>query len=111
LKRIYGLGTFGLIHPVSDHFCEACSRLRLTTDGNIKPCLYWSDEFNVLKQIGDDQAIADLLLRALDINPLNLEMAKALSNEAQRSAGNTTKPTRGPLFQVSSLRGVAFFAS
>lgn len=33
-------GSFGLIHPISDHFCETCNRLRLTADGNIKPCLY-----------------------------------------------------------------------
>jgi cyclic pyranopterin phosphate synthase len=82
--RIAGApGTFGLIHPVSDHFCETCNRLRLTADGNIKPCLYWSDEFNVRKLIGDDQAVSDLFLRALDIKPLNHEMAKALNSEAQ----------------------------
>lgn len=82
--RIEGAaGTFGLIHPVSDHFCQTCNRLRLTADGNIKPCLYWSDEFNVRKHIGDDQALADLFLRALDIKPESHEMAKALINEQQ----------------------------
>lgn len=29
--RIEGAkGTFGLIHPVSNHFCQSCNRLRLT---------------------------------------------------------------------------------
>ncbi|GAA4875081.1 GTP 3',8-cyclase MoaA [Paenibacillus vulneris] len=77
------LGTFGLIHPVSDHFCETCNRLRLTSDGNIKPCLYWSDEFNVRRYIGDDQALADLFLKALNVKPESHEMAKALLNEQQ----------------------------
>ncbi|TVY05539.1 GTP 3',8-cyclase MoaA [Paenibacillus cremeus] len=82
--RIAGaLGTFGLIHPVSDHFCETCNRLRLTADGNIKPCLYWSDEFNVRKVIGDDEALADLFFRALDVKPESHEMAKALLSESQ----------------------------
>lgn len=76
-------GTFGLIHPVSDHFCQTCNRLRLTADGNIKPCLYWSDEFNVRKYIGNDQALADLFFRALDIKPESHEMAKVLMNEQQ----------------------------
>jgi len=82
--RIEGaLGTFGLIHPVSDHFCETCNRLRLTADGNIKPCLYWSDEFNVRRYIGDDEALAGLFLKALDVKPESHEMAKALLNERQ----------------------------
>lgn len=32
-------GTVGFISPVSDHFCHACNRLRLTSDGKILPCL------------------------------------------------------------------------
>jgi cyclic pyranopterin phosphate synthase len=76
-------GTFGLIHPVSDHFCEKCNRLRLTADGNIKPCLYWSDEFNVRPYIGNDQALADLFFRALDVKPQNHEMAQAFLKESQ----------------------------
>jgi cyclic pyranopterin phosphate synthase len=76
-------GTFGLIHPVSDHFCQTCNRLRLTADGNIKPCLYWSDEFNVRTHIGNDQALADLFLKAMEAKPESHEMAKALINEQQ----------------------------
>ena len=82
--RIDGaLGSFGLIHPISDHFCETCNRLRITADGNVKPCLYWSDEFNVRKYIGDDSAMEDLFFRVLDIKPQNHEMAQALMNEEQ----------------------------
>jgi cyclic pyranopterin phosphate synthase len=82
--RIAGArGSFGLIHPVSDHFCETCNRLRLTADGNIKPCLYWTDEFNVRKAIGDDDALEQLFLRALDIKPQNHEMAEALARAEQ----------------------------
>ncbi|SDE16389.1 cyclic pyranopterin phosphate synthase [Paenibacillus sp. UNCCL117] len=82
--RIAGAaGSFGLIHPVSDHFCQTCNRLRLTADGNIKPCLYWSDEFNVRKVIGDDRKLAEMFFRALDVKPESHEMAKALENEKQ----------------------------
>lgn len=82
--RIEGAkGTFGLIHPVSDHFCETCNRLRMTADGNIKPCLYWADEFNVRRHIGHDAAIEELFFRALDIKPENHEMAQALMNQEQ----------------------------
>ncbi|MCX6024413.1 MAG: hypothetical protein NTZ05_22325 [Chloroflexi bacterium] len=30
----------GVISPMSDgHFCETCNKVRLTTDGHIRPCL------------------------------------------------------------------------
>ncbi|MCZ4142755.1 cyclic pyranopterin phosphate synthase, partial [Escherichia coli] len=35
LRVVGSKGTFGLIHPVSDHFCDNCNRLRLTADGHI----------------------------------------------------------------------------
>jgi cyclic pyranopterin phosphate synthase len=76
-------GTFGLIHPVSDHFCSNCNRLRLTADGNIKPCLYWDDEWNVRPLIGNEAAIQNLFLRAINAKPENHEMAQALAQEAQ----------------------------
>ncbi|UVI31859.1 GTP 3',8-cyclase MoaA [Paenibacillus spongiae] len=78
-----GKGSFGLIHPVSDHFCQRCNRLRLTADGNLKPCLYWVDELNVKQAIGDPAALRELFMRALDIKPLNHEMAAKLSDESQ----------------------------
>lgn len=78
--RLHGAkGTFGLIHPVSDHFCGNCNRLRLTADGNIKPCLYWTDEFNVRNYIGRDEEMELLFLRSLDAKPENHEMALALN--------------------------------
>ncbi|HID90183.1 MAG TPA: GTP 3',8-cyclase MoaA, partial [Anaerolineae bacterium] len=32
-------GTLGFISPVTEHFCHACNRLRLTSDGRLLPCL------------------------------------------------------------------------
>ncbi|WP_010496940.1 GTP 3',8-cyclase MoaA [Paenibacillus elgii] len=94
--RIEGAqGSFGLIHPVSDHFCETCNRLRLTADGSIKPCLYWSDEFNVRKSIGNDDAIRELFLKALHLKPQNHEMAKALDDDKQ-----THQPTSRRMSQI-----------
>lgn len=84
--RIAGAkGTFGLIHPVSDHFCDQCNRLRLTADGHIKACLYWSDELHVkpLAAAKDADGIRQLFLQALRGKPKNHEMALALENKTQ----------------------------
>lgn len=48
LYKIKGAkGNIGLISPVNDHFCSRCNRIRLTSDGKIKPCLHSSDEINI----------------------------------------------------------------
>lgn len=49
-------GNFGIITPVSNHFCKECSRLRLTFDGKLKPCLHSSDEINI-KGLSRDEMI------------------------------------------------------
>ena len=41
------LGTIGLISPLSSHFCHSCNRIRVTSDGKIKPCLHSSEEYNL----------------------------------------------------------------
>ncbi|MCE5171077.1 hypothetical protein LQV63_17390 [Paenibacillus profundus] len=70
------------MHPVSAHFCETCNRLRLTADGCLKPCLCWSDEFNIRTYIGNEAALAEAMLRSLDAKPLNHEMAHEMSGQS-----------------------------
>jgi GTP 3',8-cyclase len=90
-----GAGSFGLIHPISDNFCKRCNRLRLTADGNIKPCLYWVDELSVKPALGDPAAMRELYLRAMDIKPLNHEMAAKLLDETL-----THEPTARRMSQI-----------
>jgi cyclic pyranopterin phosphate synthase len=83
-RRVAGAkGTFGLIHPVSEHFCDNCNRLRLTADGHIKACLYWADEYNVRPLTSDPAAVQALFRLALGNKPHNHEMALALEHKAQ----------------------------
>lgn len=42
-----GLGTVGLISPISSHFCPTCNRIRVTCDGFLKPCLHSGEEINL----------------------------------------------------------------
>jgi GTP 3',8-cyclase len=41
-------GTFSTISSVSNPFCEGCNRLRLTSDGKMKNCLFSKDEIDLL---------------------------------------------------------------
>ncbi|GAC1654824.1 MAG: hypothetical protein NVS9B15_15550 [Acidobacteriaceae bacterium] len=35
-----GIGEIGIIAPVSEPFCGQCSRIRVTSDGKIRTCLF-----------------------------------------------------------------------
>jgi cyclic pyranopterin phosphate synthase len=39
--------TFGIISAMSEHFCDTCNRLRLTSTGELHACLAWDDAFNL----------------------------------------------------------------
>ena len=41
------MGNIGLISPISAHFCAECNRIRLTSDGKLKPCLHSGDEYSL----------------------------------------------------------------
>lgn len=56
-------GTVGLIQPLSHHFCASCNRLRLTSDGKLKPCLHSAEEIPVRGLHGD--ALRDAFRAAL----------------------------------------------
>jgi len=40
-------GEIGIIAPVTEMFCGACSRIRLTADGQIRTCLFSTNEHNL----------------------------------------------------------------
>ncbi len=47
-SRVYrfadGVGEIGFINPVSEPFCDACDRLRLTAEGTLRTCLFSQTE-------------------------------------------------------------------
>jgi GTP 3',8-cyclase len=52
-----GIGEIGIIAPVSRAFCGACSRVRLTSDGKIRTCLFSQmdhDLYGVMRRSGSD---------------------------------------------------------
>lgn len=53
-----GKGRLGLISPVSSHFCGTCNRLRITSDGYLRTCLF-SDHTYKLRGILRNPALGD----------------------------------------------------
>jgi GTP 3',8-cyclase len=59
-----GGGRVGLIQPVSQPFCEACDRLRLTAEGQVRNCLFSTAEWDareILRGDGSDDDLAELV--------------------------------------------------
>ena len=58
----------GVINSVSQAFCERCSRLRLTSEGKIRNCLFATEEWNareLLRCGGTDEQLAEMIRRSV----------------------------------------------
>lgn len=64
-------GTVGFISPLSRHFCSECNRLRLTSDGLLRPCLFSDEEYDMHEALAthDDAAIRKVFEKALHAKP------------------------------------------
>lgn len=58
-----GKGRVGFISAMSDHFCASCNKLRLTSDGHIKPCLHSNEEIDMMKVLrgGTDEELYEAM--------------------------------------------------
>ena len=65
-------GTVSFISSMSDSFCGTCNRLRLTSDGSIKSCLFYPAETSLrdaLRKGITDQTLEEMILQALAMKP------------------------------------------
>ena len=62
-----GVGEIGIIAPVTQAFCGACSRIRLTSDGKIRTCLFSHlehDLHGLLRQGASDENLREFIVCA-----------------------------------------------
>lgn len=50
----------GFITSMSEHFCDSCSRMRLTAEGGLRPCLHQNAEVDVRSLLRDNGSDEDL---------------------------------------------------
>jgi cyclic pyranopterin phosphate synthase len=64
-----GIGEIGIIAPVSRPFCGHCSRIRLTSDGKIRTCLFSVREHDLaglMARGASDEEMVEFILSALE---------------------------------------------
>lgn len=80
--RVYdikgGKGRIGVISPMSDHFCKSCNRLRVTSNGRLRTCLFSDKEYKLREalrhpKLGVD-AVLRIMQRALRTKPMGYEL-------------------------------------
>jgi cyclic pyranopterin phosphate synthase len=75
-------GIVGFISPVSEPYCGACNRMRLTADGKFHLCLLNDDELDVKQALRAGGGIAEverILLRAVTLKPTGHRLDEGLS--------------------------------
>jgi cyclic pyranopterin phosphate synthase len=55
-----GIGEIGIIAPVSEPFCGHCSRVRLTSDGKLRTCLFSQSDHDLIGQMARGASDDDL---------------------------------------------------
>jgi len=64
-----GAGEIGIIAPVTQAFCGHCSRVRLTSDGKIRTCLFSQsdhDLYGVMQRGGSDDDMVAFIRRTIE---------------------------------------------
>ena len=62
-------GTVGVITPMSHNYCGSCNRMRLTADGQLRPCLFGSIQTDLRDPLRRGDPIEPLVRQTLRIKP------------------------------------------
>ncbi len=64
-------GRIGLITPVSNKFCSKCNRIRLLSDGKVRPCLGDEKEIDLMPFIDNEAKLLEAIKYAIMNKPTN----------------------------------------
>ena len=84
------LGNIGLISALSNHFCAACNRIRLTADGKLKSCLHSGREFSI---------------KGLDFDGMISEMERAILEKPASHAPLSLQERSGAARNMNQIGG------
>jgi len=86
VSKLYKLpgakGSIGLISPISSHFCRVCNKLRVTSDGKLKPCLHSSEEISLRGLHGAE--LVDAMRRGIYEKPMKHHVGSGRSSKSLR---------------------------
>ena len=99
-------GVIGFISALSHHFCKDCNRLRLTSEGKLRPCLFSETEIDLrtpLRTGASDAEIEKLLRLSIEVKPEGHNMTTQLSDlgkTANRRVPAARDSSRRPMSRI-----------
>lgn len=81
-------GRLGFVTSMTHNFCGSCNRLRITSDGNLKVCLFGNEEVSlrdILREVNSGQPIDEAALTRLKMVALEQQLpAHARSEDVEK---------------------------
>lgn len=87
-------GRIGFISAVSQHFCSQCNRLRLTSDGKLRACLFSDKEYTLAPMLANAKTTDATIARVMGSACLRKPFGKDLLL-ARRNGGVSSKEMSG----------------
>jgi len=63
------VGTVGVITPMSHNYCDRCNRMRLTADGQLRPCLFGALQTNLRDPLRAGEDLRPWIEETLRVKP------------------------------------------
>lgn len=74
-------GRFGIISPMTGHFCASCNRLRVTSEGALRTCLYSDNEADLRSMLRNPKVSDAAILRTIQaaslVKPVGADLLAA----------------------------------
>ncbi len=64
-----GRGTVGVITPMSHNYCDRCNRMRLTADGQLRPCLFGALQTDLRGPLRRGEPLEPHIRHTLQVKP------------------------------------------
>ena len=79
---------FGIISPLSNHFCETCNRIRFTSDGKLRLCLHSDNDVDISPYLNDKDQLLNVILTSINDKPdMHHLNNNAISHRAMNQIG------------------------
>ena len=84
-RIVGGRGSLGVISPMTNHYCATCNRLRITSTGNLRTCLYSDREYRLAPLLRNpklgERAVRRVIEAAGAVKPLGVQLLRSRADE------------------------------
>jgi cyclic pyranopterin phosphate synthase len=79
-----GVGSLGFISPLSGHFCGSCNRIRLTSTGKVRSCLFSEEETDLKPYVRgfDLDGLREALRKTISVKPCMHAMTESTADHS-----------------------------